>query len=271
MLLVEPPRSNYDLHFALWGIPVRVHPFFWLAAFLLGFQPGANSSAAVLIWIGVMFVSILIHELGHALAIRHYGFQPRITLYHLGGLASYDPSESYNFSYNANQDSAAAKIIIAAAGPAAGFVLAAAVVGLCWLVKKPVLFEWGGPLGFQWSASAFPNPKTQELVYQLIFINVFWGLVNLLPVFPLDGGQIAVQLLEARRPHQGTLQGLWISVYTGGAVAVLALARLGFDRDGFFIALMFGLLALQCYLMLQRLRASGYGGAYDDEQSDRGW
>ena len=268
MLLVEPPRSHYDLHFPLAGVPVRVHPYFWIAALLLGFQPG-RSSAQLLIWIGSMFVSIVVHEMGHALAIRRYGWQPRVTLYHLGGLASYDASETSDYSYNAHQDSPLAKIVIAAAGPAAGFALAALIVVIAWAVNRPIDFVTGGPLGFDWHLDAFSSLKTKTLINDMLFINIFWGLMNLLPVFPLDGGQIAMQLLEARRPHEGIVQALWLSVFTGAAVAVLALARFGFDRDGLFIALMFGLLAAQCYLTLKRLRGSGYGSG--DYRSNRDW
>jgi Zn-dependent protease len=265
-VLIDPPRSHYDVHFTLFGVPVRIHPWFWVVSFLLGFQPG-EGSAALLIWILVLFVSLLVHEMGHALAIRHFGWKPRITLYQLGGLAIYDPSESYDYSYNPNQDRPLVKILIAAAGPAAGFLFCGLVVGLTWLVQKPITFSFGGDLGIEWNVSAFPSDKTKILLWDLIFINLFWGLVNLLPVFPLDGGQICMQLLESRRQEEGAIQALWISVFTGAAVAVLALARLGFDRNGIFVALMFGLLALQSYLFLQRMRASGYG----DYRSDRDW
>ena len=92
MLLVEPPRNQYDLCFALFGIPVRVHPFFWLVALLLGLG-GVNHyqdrAQALLIWIVVIFISILLHELGHAFAIRYYGWEPSVTLYALGGMATH--------------------------------------------------------------------------------------------------------------------------------------------------------------------------------------
>ena len=49
------------------------------------------------IWLAVVTVSILIHELGHAVAIRYYGYRPWITLYGLGGLASYNPDEEFGY------------------------------------------------------------------------------------------------------------------------------------------------------------------------------
>ena len=65
MLIGEPPRTPYDLNFSLLGIPVRIHPFFWLAGLLLG--PRQGGPPAILLWIAAVFLAILVHELGHAL------------------------------------------------------------------------------------------------------------------------------------------------------------------------------------------------------------
>ncbi len=86
MILAEPPPGQGDIHFRIFGIPVRVHPFFWLIAVLLVIR-GDPKPAQVLIWVAAMFVSILIHELGHAWLQRRYGGRPRIVLYGMGGLA----------------------------------------------------------------------------------------------------------------------------------------------------------------------------------------
>ena len=83
-MLREPGPTQGDLHFKLLGMPIRIHPLFWLIAVILG----ANSGGAteVLIWVAAVLVSILIHELGHALVIRAFGFHPWIVLYGIGGL-----------------------------------------------------------------------------------------------------------------------------------------------------------------------------------------
>ena len=93
MLIGEPPRTPYDLNFSLLGIPVRVHPFFWLVALMLNYRLG--DVASVLTWIAAVFLAILVHELGHASVMRAYGFRPWITLYGFGGLASYDQGQAY--------------------------------------------------------------------------------------------------------------------------------------------------------------------------------
>ena len=85
VLFSEPPRSPWDLRFWALGFPVRVHPFFWLVAALLGLGDGRPQP--VVIWVGVVFVSVLVHELGHALAARYFRWPASIVLYGGGGLA----------------------------------------------------------------------------------------------------------------------------------------------------------------------------------------
>ena len=65
MLFAEPPPSQGDLRFRFFGFPARIHPFFWLVTVLLGAR-GDVSAVDLLVWVVVVFVSILVHELGHA-------------------------------------------------------------------------------------------------------------------------------------------------------------------------------------------------------------
>src|SRR5688500_3784168 len=100
MFLSEPPRSNGDLHFRVFGFPVRVHPYFWLVTAIMGLGSGDEGTAPMelLTWVGVVFVSILVHELGHAFLQRRFGGRPWITLYGLGGLASCDDCDRSPYS-----------------------------------------------------------------------------------------------------------------------------------------------------------------------------
>ncbi|HMB23455.1 MAG TPA: site-2 protease family protein, partial [Anaerolineales bacterium] len=81
----------------------------------------------------------------------------------------------------------------------------------------------------------------------LLWVNIFWGLINLMPVYPLDGGSVARNVLVQVDPVSGMRKSLWLSVIAGGIVALLGLV---FFRS-LFIALMFGLLAVQSYQSLQ--------------------
>ena len=95
MLLAEPQPTPADWQFELAVIRVRVSAWFWLAAALLGW--GICQSLArgyqraligyLILWAGVVLISILVHEMGHALAYRFFGQGAHIVIYHFGGLA----------------------------------------------------------------------------------------------------------------------------------------------------------------------------------------
>jgi len=200
-MLGEPNRTPADLHFRVFGFPVRVHPLFWLLALLLGAQAYEGDPAKTLIWIGVVFVSILVHELGHAFLIRSLGEQCWITLWAFGGLASSDGAER----------EPAEQIRVSAAGPAAGFLLAVVVIlgvmlsghtaGVTFDANRLDLSALGvgsirylDVIFFDIYFEPFANDKLNALIHSLLFVNIFWGLLNLLPVYPLDGGQISREL-----------------------------------------------------------------------------
>ena len=230
MLLSEPPRTPYDLNFNLAGIPVRVHPMFWLISTLLG-ATADTPPLFVLLWVVCVFVSILIHELGHALAARSYGWPPHITLYGFGGLASYRPTRRDPL----------AQILITIAGPLAGFVLAAGVVAFIHLAG----FRLDNFFGFSFGSGGFiENDNLRWVLINLLYINIFWGLVNCLPIIPLDGGQITREVLLQISPSSGLMLTCQISMVAAMAVAALALWA-GF---GLFIPLFFGYLAYTSYV-----------------------
>jgi Zn-dependent protease len=273
VLLAEPPRTAYDLHFRVFGIPVRVHPFFWLVALLSGARDGV-SPKATFIWMGALFVSILIHELGHAVAILYYGYRPWITLHWLGGLASHDPGygvPSYSRDDPSNQP--LTQIVISLAGPVAGFLFAGVIVGLIFAAGGAANFSLGGVYLFDWSLDGIGSRNLWYFLDCLIFINIFWGLINLLPVYPLDGGKISRELFVVANPGRGVEWSLQLSIIAAIAMAIYALAA--FDQ-AFFVVLMFGYLAFASYQMLVALRGfggrwGGYGGdGYGDDDSDRG-
>ncbi len=242
MLIGEPPRTKADLNFALLGIPVRVHPFFWLVAVLFG-ASGNSEPKSVLIWVAAVFLAILVHEFGHALVARSYGAKPWVTLYGFGGLASYNP---------VRHDSTSA-IVITAAGPGIGFLFAALIFAVLHASGHPVTFAFGGDSGIPFEYVPLANPSLNLFVWYLLFINVFWGIINLLPVYPLDGGQIARELFVRLNTHEGIRQSLWLSVFTAGGIAVIGYVQLG----SFFMALMFGYLAYQSYATLQAYTGGG--------------
>ena len=90
-MLGIPAETPYDLRFRLLGIPVRVHPFFWLIMAAIGFDEQDVKSDAHLR--RCAFVSILVHEFGHGLMSRVFGRRPSIILFGMGGLCTYSDIE----------------------------------------------------------------------------------------------------------------------------------------------------------------------------------
>ena len=260
MFLVEPPRSQGDVHFRLFGIPIRIHPMFWFITLLLGLQGRDTPPGEVLIWVIAVVVSIVIHEMGHALVQRHYGGRPRIVLYGMGGLAICEDCDR----------STRSQILIALAGPCAGFLFALLLVILIRALGHGVGIELpnnaqitSGPMahevGFHLLGGAIfweqlPNPHANQMLLNLLWINTLWGLVNLLPIYPLDGGQVSRELCQIGNPRGGIIMSLRISV-----VAAVAMAVFGFVAWGsFYTALMFGYLAYSSYRTLEAYRESSW-------------
>ncbi len=251
-MLVEPERTPYDLRFRVLGFPVRVHPWFWIVTALMGSNVLQVLGAEYLLaWIGVVFVSILVHELGHALAFRRFGTDADVVLYAFGGLAV--PTSIVS--------GRGRRIVVSLAGPGAGFALCA----LVYASNQAAPWAMTRPMGQPWPRM----PSVPDFLFDsLIFVNLVWGLVNLLPVFPLDGGQVSRELCG----KFWGLRGKRISLKISFAVALLLVAYSIFcvmDARGagagftdqvpawvpvgtVYTAILFGLLAWESYQLLGR-------------------
>lgn len=247
MLLFQvPPPTRYDLRFNLAGFPVRVHPLFWLIAVLLGYSSG--DIVQILVWVAVVFVSILVHELGHALAFRRYGLSSQIVLHFAGGLtipeSTYWGSRWATVALGPNQN-----IFISLAGPIAGFLLAALVMAAVVLAGGSILTS--RLLGViplpAMALLPFGGQVSNMFVTALLWVNIFWGVINLLPVHPLDGGSVIRNILVQVDPVDGVRKSLWISVIAGTLIALMAF----FFLRSIFMAILFGFLAFQSYQSLQ--------------------
>jgi Zn-dependent protease len=247
-LLAPPPSTRYDLRFTLLGVPVRVHPLFWLIALLFGLA--SRDVVQLLIWVAVVFVSILVHEMGHALAMRRYGQDPHIVLHMMGGL-TYSTPERWGMSWASVPLGPRQRVVISLAGPGAGFALAAAFAALAVVV--------GGTIGMAAVFGVLPLPTALVpaagryggfLLATFLWVNLVWGLVNLLPVIPLDGGNIARQICTSLDPMDGPRRALWLSTIAGALAAVGGFLLLG----SLFVGMLFAMLALGSY---QQLRGGG--------------
>ncbi|MEX0703898.1 MAG: site-2 protease family protein [Planctomycetales bacterium] len=234
----QVPPTQFDLNFTLFGVPVRVHPVFWLTSGFLAWRDQRLDLTVV--GILCIFVAILVHELGHALMNARFGWRSEIVLYFFGGYAT-------SMRHSTWRD-----VAVSAAGPAAGFLLFAAVLfGTPWLVAG---LRSVGPGSFD------TDSRAVELIGYAgrfsLFINLAWNVMNLLPVLPLDGGQISRALFERYGGRNGLTNCVRLSLVAAAGVALWALwARtlqtsvLGLEP--LFLALMFGYLAFQNWQTLQ--------------------
>jgi Zn-dependent protease len=226
MLLGEPEPTQADLHFRLFGFPIRVSPYFWLGILILKLS-GSNrvDPADAAIWVAVVFVSILVHELGHAFLQRHYGGHPWVTLYGFGGLAS---------CADCNRRPRA-QIVISLAGPVVGFLFAALIIALIAISGHFVAFQ------LSWDPVLWIPYESRYLsiaVFYLLFVNIWWGIINLLPVYPLDGGRVSRQVFFVQNARMGILRSLQVSAIVASLVAVYALSG-----QDYYLCFMFAYLA----------------------------
>ncbi len=180
------------LSFRLGKIPVRILPSFFLMTVFLGMSALDLRLAA---WVLVVLVSVLVHELGHATMGLAFGLEPQIDLHGMGGTTSWKTPRDLG---------AARRIAISVAGPGAGFAVAAIVY-------------WGlGPGAF------LPIPLGGFVYDQLLYVNFGWGVLNLLPMLPLDGGNVTVQVLNALTGGKGERPARIISIVVACVAAPIA-------------------------------------------------
>lgn len=239
MLFQEPPRTNYDLNFTLFGTPVRIHPFFWLVGLMLG-GPSMSGKGALL-WVAATFVSILVHEFGHVLAINYFGSPAHIVLHGFGGLAIQDS--------NWRRDPKS-QIVISLAGPFAGFAFAGLI--FLGLILGGVEFglSFGPPRLVELEYLDLASRNLRMFVADLIYLNIFWGLINLAPIYPLDGGQVSASLFQMSDYRDGFRKALILSIGTAVLIGIYVAMNSGNAMFGFVF---FGYLAYQNYLTLQML------------------
>ena len=263
MLLAEPQPTPADFHFHIGQIPIRVTGWFWPAAGLFGW--GLAQSLAgddtrtllvyLLVWVLVVFCSILIHELGHALAFAACGQSSRIVLYHFGGLAVPIgmPAPALR--------TPSRRLVVSAAGPCAqlclGIAVTATVITLGFQVPVPGFMSSLPVVGtwlekFSMTGDPIPSMLGRLMVYHLLFVNFAWAFLNLLPVLPLDGGQIVLEGLKAFGVSAADQIASLFGLLIAGIVAVWA-----YQHQETYLMFLFGVLCVGCY---QRLAASGFRG-----------
>lgn len=268
-MIGEPTPSQYDWRFSLLGFPVRVTWLFWLITAALGYAMAMSTNQMfsrigqspgvaplLLIWVGCVMVSILVHELGHALAFRYYGIESHIVLYHMGGLAIPTAGFSFNRAGSRRRLSHTDHIVISLAGPVLQFVSAIAVAAIAlglriFVPSAAEWVDWLSPLGISnpWLNEGFSvdNPWTYSIFNFYVLVSIWWPLFNLLPVYPLDGGHVVQHTAAIIRRTDG-----YNEAYLIGAAAGFIVAWWFFQRGSAINALLFLSLAMNNVQALQR-------------------
>ena len=225
-----PTRRGSVRLFRLAGIEVYLHWAWFVAFFYFASRPHEYSNYG---WNGLeilsLFALVLTHEFGHALACRSVGGQADfIILWPLGGVAYVNPPQRPG-----------AQLWSIAAGPLVNVVLFPLLAMLAFAGKN---YGWGEN-----------HPNAFLLVENVAIINTILLIFNLLPVYPLDGGQILRSLLWYIFGRANSLLAVTVIGFLGVTVLILAAIFLG----NFWLGLMSAFILMNCWNGLQQARALG--------------
>jgi stage IV sporulation protein FB len=202
-----------------------------------------------------VFVSILIHELGHVFVGRIFGSHGHIVLYSFGGLAigSNDLPRRWQ------------RIVVSLAGPLVQLLL----WGLLVLTQLHLASQ-----GIDWLPGGQQGHLIRVALVCLENINLWWALLNLLPIWPLDGGKISREIFDGLMPGRGIRVSLALSITVAAVLSLNSLAaHLGhpvipyLPAGGLYMAILFALMAFNNY---QELQQTGGGPRRWEDRGD-GW
>jgi Zn-dependent protease len=200
----EPRPNRWDFRWRLSGTEVRVHPLFWVSSALLGvryyYDPKGGGVGTFVFWMAAAFVCLLLHELGHVVVARRFGARPRVVLGGLGGRTL--GTEGLRRGQ---------RIVVLLVGPLVSF----SIVGVLLAITTTPFPTWIKERGW--------GPAVASGWYVLTWCNFCWGVLNLLPLWPLDGGQIACEAAEGLAGRRGASLALLLSVVVAGGLALCVL------------------------------------------------
>jgi len=213
------------------SIPVRIHPFFWLLAAFIGWF-SSHSFIGTIVWMVVILISILFHEYGHAITARFFGQDATITLMGFGGVTQRS-GQKLNYWK---------EFLIVAAGPLFGFGLCGIAFALFVLIEN------------RQDAALL-----QSTLLIMVWVNLFWTIINLLPVHPLDGGKLLGIALEGFLGFKGLKAAHLISFIFCVSVTIVF-----FAIGWFFPAILFTFLTFENYRAWKTMMAMS---VYDQDYS----
>ena len=212
------------------SIDVDVSFLIIMGLFVASFYNKETGLKYALLWAPVLFLSVLLHELAHAATIAAFGYGgSQIVLGGMGGV-----------TMNKRQARPWQDMIISAAGPASSFVIA----WLCALFAAK-------------TSIATSDPMLHAFIPLLYQANIWWGIFNLIPLNPLDGGHIVLNffLMFLKRGLAFTIA-VWIGMIAGVGIVVLGI-RVGF----YLIALLIAWYVFINFQQWKQYRKGGFPGA----------
>lgn len=211
------------------SIPIVIHPIFWLVAGVIGWM-NSWTILGTLVWMGVIVLSLLVHEFGHALSAKSFGQTAQIELVAMGGLTFHDGKKLKGW-----QD-----FLIVLMGPLSSLILA----GAAFLLRNALM-------GI--------SPLLTYVLTLFVFINIFWTIINMLPILPLDGGQLVRIVLEGIFGHKGLKFTLMLGIILGVGFGIAA-----FIVGYFLIGAIMLLLAFESFSSWKQVK----GMTYQDRDQD---
>ncbi len=227
IMLGQMPRWKL---FKFWGHPIYMEPIFLLlvAFFVFTGVQTLDGFMQGLVWIPVLFVGILWHEIGHALAIEKYGYgKSDIVLQGLGGVT---------INKRRGHASPERSIVISVAGP---------------------IFSLSLTLIFGVAAAVYPGDDILNyFFFMMALANGVWAVFNMLPIFPLDGGNVMLSLF--RKFYDGNNRKAYLhTAYASlGVMAVGLLTGMAFKvLSPLWIVLLGFLFGVQNYQIIKQLKS----------------
>lgn len=214
------------LSLKLFSTPVRIHWLFGLVAVGLGYlwsQGTTGADMIVRIGLGAVIVltGVLVHEFGHAIAGRMFGLVPQIELRGFMGATSW---------VNGRRLKPLESVWVSFAGPLTGIVIGGvALAGIYFTAAATGAKPFAGGV----------QPLGMYALETITWVNLGWGVLNLIPMQPLDGGHIMASFAELAAGNKGRLAARWISL----GVAALLIAFAVFTQEFILGVIVFWLAA----------------------------
>lgn len=231
MNVPDPSQTKYDLRGRICGVPIRVQPLFWSSTAALGIRyyadPDGGSLGYFAFWFAAVLGCVLIPSLSQAFMGRLFGMHGEIVLDGLGNrILGLDRLTGCR-----------RRTLVLLTGPMVQFVLVACIGGLTAIPFPQTLSDWGWQTPIATGAAI------------LVHVSLAWGLLNLVPLWPLAGGRISLDVGETLWGRKGRVMAFVISLTVAAILSVWVVLEMSWHLENrydprYFIHLEEGIIRL---------------------------